>query len=67
MWRYVLRSGVVFYGLPMFFIKTYVFPHPCITTAQAAALWPTAGAGYGVATWLVQERRFRHAAKRIER
>lgn len=63
-WRYVVRSGVVFYGLPMFVLMTYVFPHPRVTTAQSAMLWLLAGAAYGVVMWLVQERRFRSAAKR---
>ena len=64
MLRYVVRSGVVFYGLPMFLIMTYLIPHPRLSTGQSAALWLVAGAGYGIAMWLVQERRFRKAAGR---
>ena len=64
MWRFVLRSGVVFYGLPMFFIMTYLIPHPRLNTLQSALLWLIAGAGYGVATWIVQERRFRKVTRR---
>ena len=64
MWRFVLRSGVVFYGLPMFFTMTYLIPHPRLTTLQSALLWLIAGVGFGVAMWLVQERRFRKVTRR---
>jgi len=64
MLRFVLFSGVVCYGLPMFLIMTYLIPHPRLTTAQSAWLWLLAGAGYGIAMWLVQERRFRKVAGR---
>jgi len=64
MWRFVLRSGVVFYGLPMFFIMTFLIPHPRWTTLQSALLWLIAGVGFGVAMWLVQERRFRKVTRR---
>jgi hypothetical protein len=64
MLRYVLLSGVVFYGLPMFLIMTFLIPHPRLSTVQSALLWLLAGAGYGVAMWLVQERRYRKVAGR---
>jgi len=64
MLRFVLRSGVVFYGVPMFFIMTYLIPHPRLSTAQSALLWLLAGAFYGFATWFVQERRYRKVASR---
>lgn len=64
MLRYVLRNGVLFYGLPMFFIMTYLIPHPRLTTPQSAMLWLAGGAGYGVAMWLVQERRFSKVTRR---
>jgi len=63
--RYVLLNGVVFYGLPMFLIMTYVIPHPRLTVAQSALLWVAiAGAGFGAAMWIVQERRFRKVSGR---
>lgn len=63
--RYVLLNGVLFYGLPMFLIMTYVIPHPRLTLAQSALLWVAiAGAGFGVAMWMVQERRFRKVSGR---
>ncbi|WP_233171922.1 hypothetical protein [Dyella sp. ASV21] len=59
MWRFVLRSGLLFYGVPMFLIMTFLIPHPRLSHAQSAALWLLAGLGYGMAMWVVQERRFR--------
>lgn len=65
MLRYVLLKGVVFYGLPMFLLMTFVIPHPRLTVAQSAFLWVAlAGAGFGYAMWAVQERRFRKVAAR---
>ncbi|HET6554830.1 MAG TPA: hypothetical protein VFG49_14990 [Dyella sp.] len=64
MLRYVLRSGVVYYGLPMFVIMTYLIPHPRLTTGQSAWFWLMVGAGFGVAMWWVQEHRFRRAGRR---
>lgn len=59
MLRFVLRSGVLFYGVPMFLVMTFLIPHPRLSTTQSAALWLLAGLGYGLATWKVQEYRFR--------
>jgi hypothetical protein len=64
MLRYVLLSGMVFYGIPMFLLMTYVIPHPRLTTPQSFLLWALAGAGYGAAMWTVQERRFRKVGGR---
>jgi hypothetical protein len=64
MLRYVLMNGLLCYGVPMFVVMTYVIPHPRLTTPQSAFLWALAGAGYGVAMWMVQERRFRKVAGR---
>ncbi|WP_232820976.1 hypothetical protein [Dyella sp. C11] len=65
MLRYVLLRGMLCYGLPLFLIMTYVIPHPRLTTAQSVFLWwALAGAGYGIAMWKVQERRFRKVAAR---
>jgi len=65
MLRYVLLSGLLCFGLPMFVIMTFVIPHPRLTVMQSALLWwVIAGAGYGVAMWLVQERRFRRVTGR---
>ncbi|WP_243042692.1 hypothetical protein [Dyella sedimenti] len=64
MLRFVMRSGVVFYGIPMFVIMTYLIPHPRLSTGQSALLWLVAGACYGAALWLVQERRYHRMAGR---
>lgn len=65
MLRYVLFSGLLCCGLPMFLLMTYVIPHPRLSVMQSALLWwVMAGAGYGVAMWLVQECRFRKVSGR---
>jgi hypothetical protein len=63
MLAYVLLTGVVSYGVPMFLVMTFLFHHSKLSVAQSAALWLSAGAVYGVATWLVQEHRYRKATK----
>jgi len=57
--KYVLLTGVVTWGIPMLVIMTFFVPHPKLSTLQSAALWLVAGAGYGIAMWLVQEHRYR--------
>jgi hypothetical protein len=57
--RFVLLRGVLAYGLPMFVIMTFLFPHPNFTKPQSAMLWLLTGAGYGIAMWLMQEYRYR--------
>ncbi len=59
MFRYVLLTGVLSWGVTMFVIMTFVVPHPKLSTLQSAALWLTTGVGYGIAMWLVQEHRYR--------
>jgi hypothetical protein len=59
--RYVLFSGVLAYGLPMFVIMTFLIPHPKFTKPESAILWLLTGAGYGIAMWLMQEYRYRKA------
>ncbi|WP_266183285.1 hypothetical protein [Dyella humicola] len=61
-YRFVLFSGVLAYGLPMFVIMTFIIPHPKITRPESALLWLLTGAGYGTAMWLMQEYRYRRAA-----
>ena len=59
--RFVLLSGVLAYGLPMFVIMTFLIPHPKFTKPESAILWLLTGAGYGIAMWLMQEYRYRKA------
>ena len=62
-WHYVLMSGVVSWGMPMFFVMTFVVskpPHlsPGLLTVLAA-LWATGGLGFGVTVWFFSERRYK--------
>lgn len=61
-YRFVLLSGVLAYGVPMFVIMTFMIPHPKFTKPESALLWLLTGACYGIATWLMQEYRYRKAA-----
>jgi hypothetical protein len=60
---YVLLTGVVSYGVPMFVVMTFLFHHSKLSIPQSAALWLSTGAAYGVAMWFVQEHRYRKATK----
>ncbi len=66
MLMYVLVSGIVSFGIPMFVVMTFVFHHSRLPVAESAALWLAAGACYGFATWFVQEFRYRKAVGRPE-
>jgi len=63
MLAYVLLAGVVSYGVPMFVIMTFIFRHSKLSVEQSASLWLSTGTFYGIATWLVQEYRYRKATK----
>lgn len=62
MLRYVLLTGVVSYGVPMFVIMTFFGPHSKLSVPQNAGLWLAAGAVFGITMWLVQEHRYRKAS-----
>jgi hypothetical protein len=68
MWHYVLVSGVIAWGVPMFFLMTFVVsksPHLTLgLLTGSAALWATGGVAFGVSVWLVSERRYRRLAQR---
>ena len=58
---YVLVSGVVSYGIPMFIVMTFLLHQTKLSVGKSAALWLSAGAFYGIAMWFVQEHRYRKA------
>lgn len=64
LFQYVLKVGVLAWGMPMFFIMTYLLPHPKLSLQLSAMLWLAAGAGYGLVMWFVHEHRYR---KEVER
>ncbi len=61
--RFVLFSGVLAYGVPMFVIMTFLIPHPKLSGVQSALLWLLTGAVYGTLMWTVQEYRYRKASE----
>jgi hypothetical protein len=64
MFKYILIDGVLAWGMPMFVVMTYLVPHPRLSVQQCAMLWPAMGAASSLATWLVQEHRYRKEAAR---
>ena len=62
MLRYVLLSGVLSYGLAMFVVMTFVVNRDKLSASFvgiSAIIWTIGGALFGLATWFVQERKFR--------
>ena len=66
MLRYVLISGVMSYGLPMFVVMTLMVHRTELTMQNvglSAVIWASAGALFGAAMWYIQEWQFRKASK----
>ncbi|MBW7902464.1 MAG: hypothetical protein H3C26_13365 [Rhodocyclaceae bacterium] len=65
MLRYVLVSGVLSYGFPMFVGMTFILPfirHQNIPSiGLSAIIWTISGALFGWAIWLLQEHQYRKA------
>lgn len=63
--HYVLRGGLLAYGLPMFLMMTFLVPGTAVapgtsltlkSVAISAAFWAVAGIGFGLIMWQVWER-----------
>ena len=66
--RYVLISGVLSYGLPMFVAMTFFVHRSDLSPnfiAVSAVLWLTGGALFGLVTWHIFERQFAKAKARL--
>jgi len=61
-WRYMLISGALTWGVPMFFVMTFLAaPPPEYSISYisfAAAIWFLGGLLYGALVWFVSERRY---------
>ena len=61
-WRYLLLSGVLAWGVPMFVLMTFVVDRPAQLTAGilllSAAVWLSGGLLFGVLSWFLSEKRF---------
>ena len=65
MLRYVLVSGVLSYGLPMFVVMTLMVHRTELSMQNvglSAVIWTLAGALFGIAMWCIQEWQFRKAS-----
>jgi drug/metabolite transporter (DMT)-like permease len=62
--RFLLVTGLLGYGLPMFAIMTFVVDrraHSLPEVALAAAIWLVAGLLFGIVLWSFMERRYGQA------
>ncbi|SRR5258708_6264863 len=68
--RYILVSGVISWGVPMFFVMTFVVSRPPHLTAEVlttlGGVWAAGGFGFGASTWFVLERRYNGLVSRNE-
>src|SRR5690348_10302182 len=62
-WRYILVSGVLSWGLPMFVAMTFFVSRPPVITPRllcvSAVLWLLGGAAFRGFVWLLSERRYK--------
>ena len=68
--RYVLTTGMLAWGLPMFVVMTFFARDTSDLTvglvAFAAVIWALGGATFGVLTWFFSERRYLRLTSRQE-
>jgi len=71
-WRFVLQTGVLAWGVPMFVIMTFFLnrrpdtPLSIGMIAISALIWAIGGACYGLAMWTVSERKYRKFLESIK-
>ena len=65
LWRYMLVSGVLAWGVPMFLVMTFVVNRQRAENVGLIALqlviWLVGGAMFGTTMWYVMERQYRKA------
>jgi len=65
-WHYILTTGVIGYGVPMFVVMTFVVNRPAHLTpglvAVMAAMWAVGGLAFGACVWYFSERRYKRLA-----
>ncbi len=64
MWPFVLKYGLLYWGVPMFVLMTFVLhPFQHGFASQSAIVhcivWPLAGVLFGLFTWFHTETKFR--------
>ena len=64
--RFILRTGVLAYGMPMFVAMTFFVNEPPSGAAGIAIsllIWCLGGAAFGAIMWHLTERRYRKAER----
>jgi len=62
--RFVLQTGVLAWGVPMFLVMTFVVnrqpdkPYSAGMIAVSAVIWAIGGACFGWAMWAIGERKY---------
>jgi hypothetical protein len=62
--RFVLMTGVLSWGMPMFVVMTFSVRRADLSPtmiAISALLWAVGGALFGATMWLIAERQYRKA------
>jgi hypothetical protein len=65
--RYILRTGILGYGLAMFLVTTFFLPHSPLTAPYVllrVLIWTAAGTVFGLSMWTFMEWRYSRVAKR---
>jgi hypothetical protein len=67
--RYILRTGVLWYGIPMFIAMTFFINPPAVLNARSillnAAIWAIAGLLFGALMWWLSEWRYQRHLKTL--
>ena len=63
--KFILLSGVLAWGMPMFFVMTFVVNRPSDHREQpwwlilvSAVIWAVGGACFGFTMWTISEKRY---------
>ena len=63
--KFVLRQGVLAWGVPMFLLTCFMYPPSSVVGYMAMTLWWMAvSAGYGTVVWHLQEKAFSNFAQK---
>ena len=65
---YIVKTGVLGYGLAMFIAMTFFLAPPKVLDARSllinAVIWAVGGAVFGLATWWISEWRYKRHVQR---
>jgi hypothetical protein len=69
--RFVLMSGVVGWGIPMFFFMTFIVNRKRAEDPRlvllSAIIWALGGAGFGFFIWVASEKKYQKLQEKSDR